>query len=49
MVLTLSVGKVPLLAHASLATNPLFQHQLGAADAKLRAARGLLYADAAAA
>ena len=48
-ILTLSASKVPLLAHTSLATNPLFQHQLGAADAKLRAARGLLYADAAAA
>ena len=48
-ILALSVSKVPLLAHTSLATNPLFQHQLGAADAKLRAARGLLYADAAAA
>ena len=43
----LSAGKVPLLAHTALATNPLFQNQLGAADAKLRAARGLLYADAA--
>jgi indole-3-acetate monooxygenase len=48
-ILTLCATKVPLLAHTSLATNPLFQNQLGAADAKLRAARGLLYADAAAA
>jgi alkylation response protein AidB-like acyl-CoA dehydrogenase len=48
-ILALAGSKVPLLAHSSLATNPLFQHQLGAADAKLRAARGLLYADAAAA
>jgi indole-3-acetate monooxygenase len=48
-ILALSAGKVPFLAHTSLATNPLFQHQLGAADAKLRAVRGLLYADAAAA
>jgi indole-3-acetate monooxygenase len=48
-ILALSANKVPLLAHTSLATNPLFQNQLGAADAKLRAARGLLYADAAAA
>jgi len=48
-ILTLCANKVPLLAHTALATNPLFQHQLGAADAKLRAARGLLYADAAAA
>ncbi len=48
-ILALSAGKVPLLAHTALATNPLVQNQLGAADAKLRAARGLLYADAAAA
>jgi alkylation response protein AidB-like acyl-CoA dehydrogenase len=48
-ILTLSASKVPLLAHTSLATNPLFENQLGAADAQLRAARGLLYADAAAA
>ena len=48
-ILALSARKVPLLAHTALATNPLFQNQLGAADAKLRAARGLLYADAAAA
>src|SRR4029079_13672032 len=48
-ILALSAGKVPLLAHSLLATNPLFQNQLGAADAQLRAARGLLYADAAAA
>jgi len=38
-----------LLAGASLARNPLFQHQMGEADAKLRAARILLHADAAAA
>lgn len=48
-ILALCATKVPLLAHTALATNPLFQNQLGAADAKLRAARGLLYADAAAA
>ena len=48
-ILALSRSKVPLLAHTALATNPLFQNQLGEADAKLRAARGLLYADAAAA
>lgn len=46
-ILALAANKVPLLAHTSLAANPLFQHQLGAADAKLRAARALLYADAA--
>lgn len=48
-ILALSAGKVPLLAHTALATNSLFQNQLGAADARLRAARGLLHADAAAA
>jgi alkylation response protein AidB-like acyl-CoA dehydrogenase len=48
-VLALSTRKVALLAHRPLADNPFFQHQLGAADAKLRAARALLYADAAAA
>ena len=48
-ILALAASKVPLLAHTALAANPLFQNQLGAADAKLRAARGLLYADAAAA
>jgi indole-3-acetate monooxygenase len=48
-ILALSAGKVPLLSHTPLATNPLFQNQLGEADAQLRGARGLLYADAAAA
>ena len=48
-ILALSAKKMPLLAGAPLAANPLFQHQIGAADAKLRAARALLYADAAAA
>jgi alkylation response protein AidB-like acyl-CoA dehydrogenase len=48
-ILALSAKKTPLLAGAPLAANPLFQHQIGAADAKLRAARTLLYADAAAA
>ena len=48
-ILALSAKKVPLLAGASLARNPLFQHQMGEADAKLRAARILLHADAAAA
>ncbi len=45
-VLALSASKVPLLAHTRLATNPLFQNQLGEADAKLPAPRGLLHADA---
>jgi indole-3-acetate monooxygenase len=48
-ILALAPGKMPLLAHGPLAANPLFQHQLGGADAKLRAARALLYADAASA
>jgi alkylation response protein AidB-like acyl-CoA dehydrogenase len=48
-ILALSAKKVPLLAGASLAANPLFQHQMGEAAVKLRAARTLLYADAAAA
>jgi alkylation response protein AidB-like acyl-CoA dehydrogenase len=34
-------------AGASLATNPLFQNQLGQADAGLRAARSLVYGEAA--
>ena len=34
--------KVPLLDHAPLATNPLFQHDLALADTDLRAARALL-------
>jgi alkylation response protein AidB-like acyl-CoA dehydrogenase len=46
-ILALSTGKVPLFAGASLAANPLFQNQLGEADARLRAARALLYAEAA--
>jgi indole-3-acetate monooxygenase len=48
-VLALAPGKVPLLAGAPLAADPLFQHRLAGADTALRAARGLLYADAAAA
>jgi indole-3-acetate monooxygenase len=42
----LATGKVPLFSDGTLASNPLFQHQLAAADAQLRAARALLYADA---
>ena len=42
----LATGKVPLFSDGTLASNPLFQHQLGDADARLRAARALLYADA---
>jgi indole-3-acetate monooxygenase len=46
-ILALASDKVPLFAGASLATNPLFQNQLGQADAGLRAARSLVYAEAA--
>ena len=42
----LATGKVPMFSGGTLASNPLFQHQLGEADARLRAARTLLYADA---
>jgi indole-3-acetate monooxygenase len=46
-ILALAADKVPLFAGASLAANPLFQNQLGEADASLRAARSLVYAEAA--
>jgi indole-3-acetate monooxygenase len=46
-ILALASDKVPLFAGASLATNPLFQNQLGHADAGLRAARSLVYDEAA--
>ena len=46
-ILALASDKVPLFAGASLATNPLFQNQLGQADAGLRAARSLVYDEAA--
>ena len=39
---TLATGKVPMFADATLAANPLFRHQLGEADAHLRAAGALL-------
>jgi alkylation response protein AidB-like acyl-CoA dehydrogenase len=45
----LAAGKVPLFSDGTLASNPLFQHQLADANAQLRAARALLYADAEAA
>lgn len=45
-ILVLAADKVPLLARTPLSASPLFQHQLAVADAKLRAASGLLYADA---
>ena len=47
--LALAPGKVPFLAGAPLTASPLFEHQLATADTELRAARGLLYADAEAA
>lgn len=45
-ILALAAGKVPLLAPAALATNPLFQFELATADSELRAARALLYESA---
>jgi indole-3-acetate monooxygenase len=45
-ILALAAGKVPLLAPAALAANPLFQFELAAADTELRAARALLYESA---
>jgi alkylation response protein AidB-like acyl-CoA dehydrogenase len=42
----LATAKVPLFSDGTLASNPLFQNQLADADAQLRAARALLYADA---
>lgn len=46
-VTTLATGKMPMFADATLAANPLFRHQLGETDARLRAARALLDADVA--
>jgi alkylation response protein AidB-like acyl-CoA dehydrogenase len=45
-ILALAAGKVPLLAPAALASNPLFQFELATADTELRAARALLYESA---
>jgi alkylation response protein AidB-like acyl-CoA dehydrogenase len=45
-VLALAAHKVPLLAGAPLATNPLFQLELATADTELCAARALLYDEA---
>lgn len=42
-VVALAIGKVPMLAAGSLATNPLFQHELAIADTELRAGRALAY------
>lgn len=45
-ILALAVDKVPAFGDTTLAANPLFQNQFGEADARLRAARSLVYADA---
>jgi alkylation response protein AidB-like acyl-CoA dehydrogenase len=45
-VLGLATTKVPLFAGSPLAANPLFQNQLGEADARLRAARAVVAEDA---
>jgi indole-3-acetate monooxygenase len=42
-IVALATDKVPLLAGAPLASNPLFQFELATADAELRAARALVY------
>ncbi len=43
---TLATNKVPMLAESTLATNPLFQYQLGETVAQLAAAKALLDAEA---
>jgi alkylation response protein AidB-like acyl-CoA dehydrogenase len=48
-IVAIAASKVPLLAHAALAANPLFQLELATADTELRAARALLYETAEAA
>jgi len=45
-VTTLATNKVPMLAESTLATNPLFQYQLGETVAQLAAAKALLDAEA---
>lgn len=42
-IVALATGKMPLLASGSLSANPLFQHELAAAETELHAARCLLY------
>ncbi len=42
-IVALATDKVPLLAPASLAANPMFQVELAIADTEFRAARGLLH------
>lgn len=46
-IIDLAAGKVAMFADNVLAANPLFRNQLGEVDASLRAARALLYRDAA--
>jgi alkylation response protein AidB-like acyl-CoA dehydrogenase len=48
-VTALATAKVPAFAESALATNPLFQYQLGEAVARLAATRALLDSEAAAA
>jgi len=45
-IVTLATGKVPAFAATTLASNPLFRNHFGEIDARLRAARTLLHADA---
>jgi alkylation response protein AidB-like acyl-CoA dehydrogenase len=45
----MATAKVPAFAMETLATNPWFRNHLGAIDAELRAARALVYSEAAAA
>ena len=45
-IVTLATGKVPAFGVATLTANPLFQHQLAEADARLRAARSLVDGEA---
>jgi alkylation response protein AidB-like acyl-CoA dehydrogenase len=45
-VMALATEKVPLLAGAPLAANPLFQHELASADTRVRAARALVHEEA---
>ena len=42
-IVAIATEKVPLLAHAPLATNPVFHVELAAADTEFRAARALLH------
>lgn len=46
-IVALATAKVPAFDKARLASNPVFQNQLATADVTLRAARALLYDDAA--